>query len=433
MKELLERHIADIFSSLHVENTHFEVYECGIDVLPEWTDKIQLTHDFLICSELNLYTARLQQFLGKKIFQYRDKIYWFEGELHIQSDQAGMKIPVIEEEAIVYLKKETLLPKWLDNFIYNDLGAEYAPNFQKFEYNLDLTKEENLKYLGTYFPRSYAESFCIFDNIFQNKVYKNFILSKDIFNILSIGSGTGGDLIGLMTVIDKYCPVSIPINILTIDGNENALSILGKIVDRFKTVFSRKVTLTIQPYMFPSIANFDMSVNEIGLMKFDFILSFKMINEIISNGKGACDNSYYDFIIKFLQLLSNEGLCTLLDVTTKAEHTTFNPILMNWQINQALQNLNDYQTLLPLSCNNYEKICSEKCFTQQKFYISHSRKIKDISKVSYRVIGKMNMVNMLLNNRETTKYILQRNGQTITTFCPYSDSGNIVDGYKLNN
>ena len=70
------------------------------------------------------------------------------------------------ENKINYLKTNTQLPSWLDDFIFKQLNAEYAPNFQKFDLNLDLTKEENLKYLGTYFPRSYAESFCIFDNIF---------------------------------------------------------------------------------------------------------------------------------------------------------------------------------------------------------------------------------------------------------------------------
>lgn len=49
------------------------------------------------------------------------------------------------------------LPEWLDNYIFNILNAKYSPDHVRFEYNLNLSKEEVLIYLGTYFPRSYIE------------------------------------------------------------------------------------------------------------------------------------------------------------------------------------------------------------------------------------------------------------------------------------
>jgi hypothetical protein len=138
--------------------------------------------------------------------------------------------------------------------------------------------------------------------------------------------------------------------------------------------------------------------------------------------------------MKFAPMLSSEGLCVLLDVTTKTGHNnTFNPILMNRQVNQALRELKNYQTLLPLSCNRNEKVCEEQCFTQQKFYVSHKCKPNDISKVSYRVIAQAALVNMLITDKETTQYVLQRNGECIDKFCPYSYGEKIVDGYKLKN
>ena len=53
------------------------------------------------------------------------------------------------------------LPKWLDKIIYTDFGAIFEPHPQDVVYNPDQPYEFVKIYLGTYFPRSYAEAFCI--------------------------------------------------------------------------------------------------------------------------------------------------------------------------------------------------------------------------------------------------------------------------------
>lgn len=58
------------------------------------------------------------------------------------------------------------LPKWLDDLIFNELGAIYRPMNSDMT-NIDDNKEKTLNYLGTYFPRSYAEAFCIFTKFFK--------------------------------------------------------------------------------------------------------------------------------------------------------------------------------------------------------------------------------------------------------------------------
>ncbi len=103
-------------------------------------------------------------------------------------------------------------------------------------------------------------------------------------------------------------------------------------------------------------------------------------------GKGKLDNSYSDFVMKFLPLLSEKGICLLLDVTTKPKHTTYNPILMNKQVNQALRELNEFETLLPIPCSTYSENCYVDCFQQKTFTITHSKHTNDKSKVAYRVI-----------------------------------------------
>jgi len=434
MKNALKKHITEIFTLLQITQS-FDVFECENDVMPEWTNHIQLTHEFLICCDHFSNGERLQKFLSKNIYQHGSYTYWFDGDKIIEEQLNEESFEILDnltDTKIDYLKTETRLPQWLDSFLFNHLKAEYAPDFQRFGYNLDLNEEENLKYLGTYFPRSYAESFCIFDNIFQNKQYQKNISQKGHLHILSIGCGTGGDLIGLITVIEKYFPKISEIEIWALDGNKEALSILEEIIIKLNIQHSKNIKLKPIKSIFNSVAQ--INIQQINGQEFDFILSFKMICEIISEGKGDCDNSYYDFVMKFAPMLSESGLCALLDVTTKTEHNnTYNPILKNSQVNQALRELQNYQTLLPLSCFQNERSCTEQCFTQQKFYVSHKGKANDISKVSYRVIGKATFVRKLVNDNKITKYVLQRNGQSIEKFCVYSENGEgIIDGYKLN-
>lgn len=46
-----------------------------------------------------------------------------------------------QEEEISYLKTHTILPHWLDEFIFKQLKAQYAPDYQRYDSNLDLTKK----------------------------------------------------------------------------------------------------------------------------------------------------------------------------------------------------------------------------------------------------------------------------------------------------
>lgn len=243
MKQDLEKHIKDIFNSIGIESS-FEVYECNTDILPEWTKNIELTNEYIVsCQDFSI-KERLQVFIGKNIFENGKYLYWFEGERIIEPDNLPINEQYKnEDEKIEYLKTDTRLPAYIDDFIFNQLNAIYAPDFQRFEYNLDLSGEEIRKYLGTYFPRSYAESFCIFDNIFQNSVYQKTNADVKILNILSVGCGTGGDIIGLITAIEKHFPVVSEINIFAIDGNNEALTILEQVIDRIQNQTSKKSIL----------------------------------------------------------------------------------------------------------------------------------------------------------------------------------------------
>ena len=61
-----------------------------------------------------------------------------------------------------------ILPFWLDDFIYSQLGATYCKRNQDMVI-LEWNCQQILEYLGTYFPRSFAEGYTIFQKLIEDK------------------------------------------------------------------------------------------------------------------------------------------------------------------------------------------------------------------------------------------------------------------------
>ena len=392
MKSRLTKHIEMVFKALGIEHK-FGVFDCENDVLPRWSTGLKHTYKYFICSNAIEQRDKLSVFLGKEIYVCGDIIYWYDGEriLSVQDVEISNKIENFEEQSIFenvkLLKTKTRLPIWLDDYIFKTLKAQYSPNHERFDFNLDLSETDILKYLGTYFPRSYGEAFCVFDNLFQNKAYYAlFNGQENDINIVVIGCGTGGDLFGLLTVIEKYVEKQRNINIVAVDGNEEALQIMCNIVERYTSICRHRISLKTICYTFGHISNFAIvNIGEKG--NFDFVLSSKMICEIIASGKGENDNAYFDFVKTFLPLLDRYGILYLLDVTTRQKHSTYNPFLMNNQVNEVMKVFDDFCVISPIPCAIFTGRCTQNCFYQKEFVIAHSYVAVDKSKVAYKLIS----------------------------------------------
>ena len=84
---------------------------------------------------------------------------WQMGEYKGSTKNAMATVTPVQQVQITPLDFPIVysLPQWVDDLIFDELKAEYAPDHIRFEYNLNLDSKEVLTYLGTYFPRSYAE------------------------------------------------------------------------------------------------------------------------------------------------------------------------------------------------------------------------------------------------------------------------------------
>ena len=391
------------------------------------------------------YCSKLSRFIKHEVKAINpDVICWQDGDLIDETNEDATQsdtkvlgktenLPSVDT-SVKFHKTKTILPHWLDLLLFNNFGAVYSPEYTKFEYNLDIDSEDLKVYLGTYFPRSYAESFCIFDDLFKIRPYIE-VLKKEVeLNILDFGCGTGGELIGLIIALSKHIPDPKAINILAIDGNHDALCSLEKIIEELSSNIRHIISLSCLERTIQSEKDIQM-VDE--HKKFHFILNSKMICELVS--KKITDNNCYYRVAKVLtQNLADNGILYILDVTTKDEHSNlFYPQLMNLGLNDFISNHKDYSTLLPLACNNWKE-CKGACFMQQTFTISHSRKSGDESRVCYRLICRQDFMQRFVSNVSSLKeyvhiiHSLKYKQDERSSICPKSINGNkIIDSYNI--
>ena len=422
-----------VFSALGISG-RFEVIDVKNNSVPSWVESSQATNEFLVAAACTGFKKKIEKFLSRPVFERDGIIYWFDGEplgRHLESVQSVPTPERIErpESRLTQnqLKTFTRLPSWLDHFIFEELNGRWDADHEKFESNILSTQDDNLVYLGTYFPRSYADTFCIFDNLFSVDSYHSSLEQKDSIRILSVGCGTGGDIIGLLNALLRNFTHFCDISVFAIDGNSYALSILESVIERFRVTTRCNAHLYVRRTIIDSFSTDCLS--DWPVQKFDFIVSSKVIGEIISGGNGTRDNAYYDFGKTFLPKLSASGICLILDVTTKPLHTSlFFPHLMSEQLNRLMREEVDFEMLVPICCSHFGSICrNTRCFQQKEFSISHSRKSSDKCRVAYRLIARKEFSHGL-------GIVFQEKKMSVYegAVCPYTKSfEGEVDPYKL--
>lgn len=258
------------------------------------------------------------------------------------------------------------LPEWLRSFIYDEMGGSYVPDRNAFQNNLSSDEEKNRKYLGTYFPRSFTESYCIFANLFDNTAYVEAMKIKDSVSILSFGCGTGGDLMGLLEAISEKMPWVENVDITAYDGNFNAVVMLKSIVEqpnnkqRFKRL---KVDYAPVPMTKPD--DFPLFC---GVIKksYDFVVSLKMVNELYRNNIIA-NKPYAAFLGELASKLTETGVMLLLDVPLK-EKGNWLATLMSRGLREFLKSNDGYDAIVPLPCYMLGRKCNERCYLSWTFY-----------------------------------------------------------------
>lgn len=261
--------------------------------------------------------------------------------------------------------KEVTLPAWLDDFIFTHLKAIYC------RCNADMTvidwgPDEILKYLGTYFPRSYAESYCIF----KHYLPRNGILrGRKSVKLLDFGCGTGGEIVGFASALAECWPSIEVLKVKAIDGNQYALKRFEDIKEEFNRKNSLQIICSPSPIKIDDF--YDLSILDSILdSNYDYVISFKAVCEFVSKQQFEEKNAYEHIARFMLPHLADDGCMLLADVTTK------NNVVREW-----LPDLMD-KGLQAAGATVIERNISNN----ETFVVSHSRQSSDISKIAWRMI-----------------------------------------------
>jgi len=369
---------------------------------------------------------KIRQFTGKSARNCTcdtHAICWLEnlGDSEISEEQIhneGFRFPHVS------------LPHDIDELVYDKLGASYQPDFKKFSQNLELDKENVLQYLGTYFPRSFSEAYSIVKDLLKNDEIRQRIAEKEEFNILDIGSGTGGNVIGTIVALSQALPL-VNIKLTVIEGNRHGIRYFERILMHLVDGLELKISSNVIYSKFQNLIDLYDDTKMYCDESYDLITTSKLINELIAENP----NSYYDFLRTYSKHLSDTGLLIILDVTTKIDGVGFIPVALNRQATLFIkENIEEFKTLLPVSCSQNDEVCNTNCFSQKIFEVSHSNKLFDRSKVTFRVIGRYQHVNNITSTRPIKGNVIKWNHDlSPDKYCEYTD--NIIiksDAFSLN-
>lgn len=373
----------------------------------------RIDHEFVVLLKGRIapdQEERLYRFLQKDVTRISDGfLYWQTGERIVSQTEEGIldENPNIEETANIPSDgtlADVDFPKWLDKFLFSDLGAKYSPNHSRFEYNLNLNTGEIKVYLGTYFPRSFVEVKSIFEEFSQNSNYLSLVGERTSVSILDLGCGTGGDIFGLLSFLEKYEPPLESVKLLAIDGNQIALRFFEKIMAEFKKHSRLKIDYRIGPVFIESENDLNL-VSDVLSDKYDLILSCKAICEMLA--KRRIKNKAYKQTASMLSSkLTDKGIMLIEDVTIKSPATEkFIPYMLNAELNEFVAENDEFATIYPTACKDKESKCINGCFFKKEIRVTHSAKNNDISKIIYRIIGKKPFAeNIVVSSKGETEY-----------------------------
>lgn len=373
----------------------------------------RIDHEFVVLLKGRIapdQEERLYRFLQKDVTRISDGfLYWQTGERIVPQTEEGIldENPNIEETANIPSDgtlADVDFPKWLDKYLFSDLGAKYSPNHSRFEYNLNLNTGEIKVYLGTYFPRSFVEVKSIFEEFSQNSNYLSLVGERTSVSILDLGCGTGGDIFGLLSFLEKYEPPLESVKLLAIDGNQIALRFFEKIMAEFKKHSRLKIDYRIGPVFIESENDLNL-VSDVLSDKYDLILSCKAICEMLA--KRRIKNKAYKQTASMLSSkLTDKGIMLIEDVTIKSPATEkFIPYMLNAELNEFVAENDEFATIYPTACKDKESKCINGCFFKKEIRVTHSAKNNDISKIIYRIIGKKPFAeNIVVSSKGETEY-----------------------------
>jgi len=319
------------------------------------------------------------------------------------------------------------LPRRLQDFISREVGWNYSP--KRDDYGLT----DNVPiadYMGTYFPRSFVEAYFFMSLLLQKAPIAESFLDRSEISIADIGSGTGGNSLGVLWAIRDHCLLSdfeFPTVMATsIDKSEDALKTQTRMI---RALFPDRVNNDLELLHYRSGADFLKNVDRrmYSSGPFDMIMGWKSICEFYRSDADYLQNRgmYAEVLRLGDKHLENDGILAVCDVTNPPypSHQRFLPCIINHEIQELLRKgETDLVPILPLSCAHWYGCCSGyfACFIQKSFKVSHNAlpcgQVQDGQGVFLKVLAKRKFsVTVLQDETPAQEYFTGANAKGVTS------------------
>ncbi len=303
--------------------------------------------------------------------------------------------------------------KELYDYIYLTIGAKYKKDPHGVQSNLENDRNKNLEYLGTYFPRSYVESYRIFCNVFDCFFNYDFKFGNTI-NILDVGSGTGGQLFGLLQALYEKS-VHVKVNIFSVDGNKDALNIQKDIFDKqIKCRYGGRIKLYIYNERYNNKEDFIRHIKS-KFYEINIMLSFKFLSEMVGTNEGI----YTETLEIAENILSSDGILCLVDTTNEVKkndgQNLYIPFISNKEVFAYFREKQNTRLhyFLPSCCaKNIDKCPRDKCFVSYTVPVKYNASEREHKE---KIHHKLFMKRGTFSNRFRGSYHVHCHSQCIET------------------
>lgn len=300
------------------------------------------------------------------------------------------------------------IPRYLDNFIFDELGGFYQPGLN-VDLNLKNDEQANKRYIGTYFPRSLVECYQLLHELYAHKIIKTSIDNKESLKILDVGTGTGGNMLGLMHFLKKI-NFNKEVEIFSMEGNKNSIEYQIKFFKKFNSEFRTNYRLRYSEITFStdSLCSSLSSFISQRKIKFDIITSFKFISEFYNTDyENAVNNKLFrSFANTLSNFLTDDGIMIILDLVSgnydHSKRRLFTTQIISNELNEVVKNNNfNLRYILPICCGFWSNRCNTRdCYIERHFFVTHRSCQNDILKVAYRVLVPTSFASKILADLE---------------------------------
>lgn len=329
---------------------------------------------------------------------------------------------------------------------YEQFGAIYSPGNSEVRFNLEANSERLKVYLGTYWPRTYVETYTVFGEVFD--LWSQALPRKYAgpIRILDIGSGTGACFCGLLMLLENRCIPLSQVQVVSMDGNQGALDLqrnfVGKIFPgwgNLETVHQRFDS----PQLFASQLSWGAKAN-LGA-RYDFILCSKFLSEFyFPNGPvGPWSGMVPDIIGLADKTLTPYGCLYIADITEPIRPKLFLPMVYNDEIRnfyRLARRQPDIETIIPFSCLDNACRCTDsQCFSRREFNCMPINSSNVRSKIWYRVFARRMVAQLIRTIKFADSIMPMKYKITENKYCQGGKSGwiptdgplsrNLIDGF----